>query len=81
MIATVSSVEDLTVVELTVTPVPEIVVDAPLAKCEPVTVIVCAPDPWPRELGFAPVTTGAETTVADLAALVAVHDRQTAVTV
>ena len=36
----VSSVEDLNVVELTVTPVPENAAEAPLSKCEPVIVTV-----------------------------------------
>jgi len=36
----VSSVEDLNVVEFTVTPVPENAATAPLEKCEPVIVIV-----------------------------------------
>ncbi len=81
VIATVSSVEDLSVVELTVTPLPEKVAAAPPAKCVPAIVTVWAPEPWPREAGLAAATVGLEIAVAALAALVAVHDLHTAVTV
>jgi hypothetical protein len=77
----VSSVEDLNVVELTVTPLPEIVVVAPLRKCEPVTVIACSLAPCPRELGLADATVGLLVVVTDFALLFALHECQTAVTV
>ena len=61
----VSSVDDLKVVEFTVTPVPENAAcsPAPLTKPLPLIAIDWFVAPWPRELGLVEVSVGAALTV------------------
>jgi hypothetical protein len=66
--------------ELTVIPVPENEIVAPLTKFVPLIVTLKLLAPWLPELGTAPVTVGPATVTDPLAVLVADHDLQTAMT-
>ena len=69
------------VVELTVIPAPENEATAPATKPVPLIAMFWFAAPWPRCGGVVAVTVGAELGVPELEPLVALQERQTAVTV